>query len=69
VTELKAQIMIFVIAAAVMVVAVLGLAALEANSSAIALGVIIPAGVASYLISRVVMHYGRVRDSEKPSRR
>jgi len=45
------------VAMVVVSVAILGLAALGANSSAIALGVIIPAIVAARLSAKVVMHY------------
>jgi len=56
-SESKAHIAILVVGSAVVAVAVFGLAALGANGSTIALGLIIPAMVAAYLSSRVVMHY------------
>jgi len=64
-TEFRAQILIVVVAQIVVGVAVLGLAALGANSSAIALGVIIPTIVSAYLSARVVMHYGDEADDRR----
>ena len=57
----RAQILIVAMASVVVVVAVLGLAVLGANSSAIGLGVIIPTLIAAHLCSRAVMHDGRLR--------
>ena len=56
-TESRAHRLINAVAMTVVAVAVLGLDALGANSSAVALGVIIPTIVAARLSARVVMHY------------
>ena len=63
-TEGKAFLLIVVGGLAFEAASILGMAALGANENLLVFGLVIPLLVASYLISRVVMHYGEVRRRE-----
>lgn len=70
-TEFRALMLIFAGALLVTTAAILGLSAVHANGSAVVLGGMVPAFIASHLCSRVVVHYGRPRRhrAERSSRR
>lgn len=68
-TKIRAQALIVVVAMVVIGIAMPGLVVLGANGATIALAVIIPACIASHLVSRVVMHYGDDADESERLRR